>query len=65
MLGIISRIGIICYRSCYTAGIILVVLGILVAISNDTAVYIFWYLFAAVFFIIGFLVRYVFYGSNQ
>ena len=65
MLGIISRIGIVCYRFCFTAGTILVVLGFLVDISSDgNAIYVFYYFFAAVFFVIGFLVRYVFCSNN-
>ena len=65
MLGIISRIGIVCYRFCFTAGIILVVLGFLINISPEgTAVYIFYYFFAAVFLIVAFLVRYIFCGNN-
>ena len=64
MLGIMSRIGIICYRLCYMVGTLLVVLGFLIHISGDTAVYIFYYVFAPVFFIIGFLVKYIFYGNG-
>ena len=66
MLGIINRIGIVCYRLCYAIGTILVVFGFLIHISSEgTAVYIFYYVFAPVFFIIGFLIRYIFCGSVQ
>lgn len=66
MLDIIHRIGKVCYRFCYIMGAILVVLGFLISISSETtAVYIFWYLFAVVFFSIGFLVRYIFCGNVQ
>ncbi len=65
MLGIISRIGILCYRLCFTVGIILVMLGVLIDISSDgNAIYVFYYFFAAVFIIIGFLVRYIFFGND-
>jgi len=65
MLGIINRIGIVCYRFCFTAGIILVMLGVLIDISSDgNAIYVFYYFFAAVFIIIGFLVRYIFFGND-
>ena len=65
MLGIINRIGIVCYRFCFTAGIILVMLGVLIDNSSDgNAIYVFYYFFAAMFFVIGFLVRYVFYGND-
>ena len=66
MLSIINRIGIVCYKFCYTIGTILMVLGILIHILfNGPAVYIFYYLFAAVFFIIGFLVKYIFCGAPK
>jgi hypothetical protein len=66
MLGIIHRIGKVCYRFCYIVGIILVVLGFLIDISSEnTAVYIFYYVFAAVSFIIGFLMKYIFCGNDQ
>jgi len=66
MLGIINRIGKVCYGFCYTMGIILVVLGFLINISPEgTAVYIFYYVFATVLFIIGFLMRYIFCGNDQ
>ena len=63
MLDIINRIGIVCYSFCYIAGFILVVLGILVHTTSDgPAYYVFYYIFAATLFSIGFLVKYIFYG---
>ena len=66
MLGILNRIGIVCYRFCYILGTILAVLGFwLSIISNGPAVYIIWYFFAVVLFITGFLVKYIFCGMTN
>ena len=63
MLSIINLIGIVCYGFCYIAGFVLVVLGILVHVTSDgPAVYVFYYLFAAVIFIIGFVLNFIFRG---
>ncbi len=68
MLNIINRIGIVCYRVCNIAGTIIIILGVMVNLfspATTTAVDIFYYLFAVVLFIIGFLVKYIFCGKIQ
>ena len=68
MLNIINRIGTFCYKFCYIAGTMIMVLGFLINFFfpiNDAAVYVFYYVFSVVLFIIGFLVKYVFCGKIQ
>lgn len=66
MLEVIHRIGKVVFWLCFSIGVILVVLGYWVSvIKDDTAVYVFYYLFAAVFLIVAFLVRYIFCGNSR
>ncbi len=66
MQEIIHRIGKVVFWLCFIIGIILVVLGYWISvIKDDTAVYVFYYIFAAAFLIVAFLVRYIFCGKSQ
>ena len=61
MQEIVHRIGKVVFWLCFIIGVMLVVLGYWVSIvKDDTAVYVFYYFFAAVFLIVAFLVRYIF-----
>ena len=65
MLEIIHRIGTVVFWLCFIIGVILVVLGYWMSIvKDDTTVYVFWYIFAAAFLIVAFLVRYIFCKSS-
>ena len=65
MLEMIHRIGKVFFWFLFIIGIVFVILGYIVSTAeNDTAVYFFWYLFAGLFLISAFLIRYIFCGGR-